>query len=90
MSRNQHYKKLIDKFGIETQITVCIEELSELQKELCKYLRGKNNTLEISEEMADVKIMFEQLEFIFSNKTLVEEIINKKIERTEERYLKQC
>lgn len=89
MTRNQQYKKLIEKFGIENQIIIAVEELSELQKELCKYLRGKHNIVELSEEMADVKIMFEQLEFIFSNKTLVEEIITKKVERTEERYLKE-
>lgn len=87
MSRNQHYKKLIDKFGIEKQLLVAIEELSELQKVLCKHLRGKGDILAITEEMADVYIMLEQLEFIFSNSRQLEDMKEMKIRRTVERYL---
>lgn len=54
------YKKLIEKFG-EKQIIVAIEELSELQKELCKNMRGRENKDSIVEEVADVLIMIEQI-----------------------------
>lgn len=87
MNNTAHYKRVIDKFGVEKQIIVAIEELSELQKALCKYLRGKGDNLSISEEMADVQIMLEQLEFIFSNTQSIENIKELKIRRTEERYL---
>lgn len=35
--------KAINNYGKQMQIIVAIEELSELQKELCKLLRGKMN-----------------------------------------------
>ena len=88
MENTAHYKKVIDKFGVDKQIIVAIEELSELQKALCKYLREKGDILAITEEMADVQIMLEQLEFIFSNTSTIQNIKDMKIRRTEERYLK--
>ncbi len=57
----------IDKYGVEPQLIVAIEELSELQKEITKYLRGKGSLDHIAEEMADVRIMLSQMGFIFDN-----------------------
>lgn len=83
------YDKIIKKFGEEKQIVVAIEELSELQKALCKYLRNKELTYNLLEEIADVTIMLEQLKIIFDidDKQVVEEIYKKEL-RIEERYLK--
>ena len=83
-----YYKKHKEKFGAKNQLIVAIEELSELQKELCKYLRDKTNIRNISEEMADVEIMLEQLKLIFENETPVSIEKNYKLARTYERYLK--
>ena len=47
------------------QLTVAVEELSELIKEICKCKRGSNNLENIIEEMADCYIMLKQLEIIF-------------------------
>ena len=55
------YKKLYEKYK-DKQIVVAIEEMSELQKELCKVLRHEDyNMRNIEEEIADVSIMLEQL-----------------------------
>lgn len=70
----------IQKFGIRPQVIVAIEELSELQKELTKWLRGKGKHESMMEEMADVSIMLNQLELIFGDPT-EEEIA--KLERLE-------
>ena len=70
------FKQAVDRWGSELQIVVAIEELAELQKELCKSLRGTGNTDAISEEMADVKLMLSQLEYIFKNRDAVELWIN--------------
>lgn len=70
----------IAKWGEPAQMIVAIEELSELQKALCKYLRfaerydGDDPELgvmvnNIREEMADVSIMLSQLELIFGDVT---------------------
>jgi NTP pyrophosphatase (non-canonical NTP hydrolase) len=60
LEKRELYKDLINKYG-EKQVIVAIEELSELQKELCKNLRGRKNQLALTEEIADVLIMVEQM-----------------------------
>ena len=83
------YVKLIEKYK-DKQLIVAIEELSELQKELCKTLRGNINKENIIEELADVYIMLAQIKIYFSiTSNEVEEMIDKKIERTKERLLKK-
>lgn len=81
-------KQLIDKYGLN-QVVVAIEELSELQKELCKSLRDKTNKENIIEEMADAIIMINQMQMYFkiSDEELHKEI-NYKLNRTKERLLK--
>ena len=83
------YVQLIEKYK-DKQLIVAIEELSELQKELCKTLRGNINKENIIEELADVYIMLDQVKIYFSiTSNEVEEMIDKKIERTKERLLKE-
>lgn len=55
----------IDEWGKENQTIVAIEELSELQKELTKTLRGYDRTDGLIEEMADVYIMLEQIKMLY-------------------------
>ena len=85
----------VETFGAEAQVIVAIEECSELQKALTKWLRHKaRNTKSktasvadfiydnIREEMADVSIMLNQLALIFGDAN-EEEIA--KLERLERR-----
>ena len=58
-------ERAIKTYGVDMQLTVTIEELSELIKEICKYERGAHNRDNIIEEMADCYIMLKQLEIIF-------------------------
>lgn len=61
--------KAIDTYGEEMQMVVAIEELSELQKELCKLLRGYDSAvISAAEEMADVEIMLEQVRIMLTRK----------------------
>lgn len=64
------YRTALDHWGREAQIRMVFEEMSELQKELCKRLRGKNNLEAIAEELADVRIMLEQMEQLFDCESL--------------------
>lgn len=83
------YENLIMKYG-DAQVVVAIEELSELQKELCKSLRGKENKNAILEEMADVYIMLEQMKIWFMlDDTKIEQKIEEKNKRTKERFLNE-
>lgn len=94
--QKQTLLKLVVKFQ-EAQIVKCVEEMSELTKELCKFVNNKNvdktisekNMDNISEEIADVYIMLEQMLIYFGNKEDVEKIINEKIERTKKRLLEE-
>lgn len=65
MNNNELYLQAKDKWGVNVQLDVAIEELSELIKEICKVKRGMGTIHNLSEEVADVEIMCEQLRFIF-------------------------
>ena len=85
---NVFFKELINKYG-KQQLVVAIEELSELQKEICKSLRDKTSLSNLCEEIADVYIMLAQLKIYYDiNDTEIKKVIDQKIERTKERYLK--
>ena len=76
----------IKTYGKDMQLTVAVEEFSELIKEICKNKRGADNREAIIEEMADCYIMLEQLEIIFDIDS--EEIyarFNEKLNRPENR-----
>lgn len=75
----------IDTFGEENQIIVAIEEFSELQKELCKRLRGNDNLDRIAEEIADAQIMIEQLYEMFGINDAVVSFTDYKMLRLEAR-----
>ena len=80
-------KSLVGKYG-DKQIIVCIEEMSELTKELCKNLRGHYNLNKIYEEMADVYIMLYQMQILLKiDDEVLDDMIDKKIQRTKERLL---
>ena len=74
----------VHTFGKEHQKLMAIEEMSELTKALCKDTRYPNTpgVLDnIAEEIADVRIMLDQLEFIFGCSETVKQIKHKKIKR---------
>ncbi|MCQ2113329.1 MAG: hypothetical protein MJY95_08330 [Bacteroidaceae bacterium] len=79
------YERAVLTFGRMNQTIVAIEELSELQKELTKHLRGIGRNECLAEEMADVQIVMEQLLLIFDNGKEVQEEKNRKLKRLEER-----
>lgn len=65
---NAVFKDAIEVFGEDAQILMVFEEMAELQKELCKWMRNGNSvelTHNIAEEIADVEIMLDQMKLIF-------------------------
>lgn len=79
------YLAALNRYGLSAQIDMVFEEFSELQKELCKYKRGKSNRADIAEEIADCQIMLEQMIQFFGLGKNVEEIKASKIMRLKER-----
>lgn len=74
-------QEAIDRYGTESQLMMVLEEMSELQKEICKWFRGKRYPDAIADEVADVEIMLEQVKIIFDLHGEVNERIDRKIER---------
>ena len=68
----EHEDKLLailEKTGTKEMLTVCIEEMSELTKELCKWERYHDvqTLMDIQQEMADVYICLEHLKNIVAS-----------------------
>ena len=79
------YADALDAYGTGAQLIVAIEELSELQKELCKVLRGDVRLSALQEEVADVTIMLEQIRQAFNINELVCQTMDFKILRLKRR-----
>lgn len=79
------YADALETFGPEVQLAVALEEKSELQKELCKALRGFTHPAQVAEEIADATIMLEQLRYIFQVGPAVDQMVDRKIARLVQR-----
>lgn len=93
IKNNNNIKQMINNFGINVSKIVAIEELSELQKELCKDLRGNDKRKEIKEEICDVYICLQMLKDIynFSEEEIKEEYdrkMTRNINRIKEKEIK--
>lgn len=86
--------KAIIAYGEDSQMDMAIEEMSELTKALLKHRRAKNGPEiqdfeqirnNITEEIADVTIVLEQLKIMFDNEDAVEKIKSEKIQRLKQR-----
>lgn len=80
------HKILIIKFGPRKRINKTISEMSELGTELKDYLNGANNLEDITEEIADVENMLDDMKFLFKiDQSRINEIKADKLKRTLER-----
>ena len=64
MDEQRIYRAALAAWGADAQTLMVFEEMAELQKELCKAARGKDNREQIAEEIADVEIMLEQMKVL--------------------------
>ncbi len=94
-------RKIADHYGWEEQHRNAIEEMAELTKAICKRERKYHGSFksesatcpertEIIGEIADVKIMLAQMEYLLSAEDEVQMIINQKVERQLERMRHEC
>ena len=77
------YEKALLHYGEEKQLVVALEELSECQKEICKFMRGFGNAAHLAEEIADATIMLEQVRLIFGLNEMVCQEMDRKVLRLE-------
>lgn len=82
MHPNEVVIKAVQKYGREHQITKAIEEMAELMNELAKSQDKRTTTERVIDEIADVKIMLKQLEYIYGQFN-VEKRYMEKVKRLE-------
>ena len=89
---------MLKRYGEDSQVDVCIEEMSELTKALIKarrsrrYVReaGFDGKADVEEELADVYFMLEYIKHIFEiDENRLQGLIKSKVKRTIERYLEK-
>lgn len=76
--------------GWRRQAIVALEELSEAQKEICKFLRGKGDKEHLAEEIADAQIMLQQMELAFGLHDSVSSWKEEKAQRLADRLKRGC
>lgn len=83
--RDAVLQEYVSLLGDNATKAVAIEEMTELQKELCKTLRGCDRSAQIAEEMADVYLILQMLETVLHNRDAVAAQWAKKFERIRKR-----
>ena len=88
----QLLERVITANGINKQLDVAIEKLSELLQAICKIKRrepdeclNEDYLINLAEEMADVEIILAELKLLFDNEDNVKEWKNYKLDRLEKR-----
>ena len=81
-TRNEAYRKIINHFGIQSQLDKAREELEELDEALRSY-EVKRDPVNIAAEMADVMVMLNQLMIIYNfSYSLLSALMDYRIDRT--------
>ena len=83
MTEEEILRGVQHEYGAGYEMIVAIEELSELQKELCKDWRDDGDPDAIAEEIADVEIVLAHLKLIYKNAEQVAEWRREKLMRLE-------
>lgn len=78
--------RIADMYGKEPQLVMLMEECGELIQACSKQLRRKDKSINnLIEELADVRIMIEQIEHLYGIKSFVEDEMEFKLKRQLER-----
>jgi len=92
MNKKEVYQRMIDVYGEDYVIDKCIEEMSELTKELMKYRHKQIIDNHVCEEIAHVEFTVENVKLIFDENRIKEEKLlrmvktkNKLIKKMEEK-----
>jgi len=86
MKKNKLYELAIDKWGVQPQVDMCIEEMAELTQILLRTRRQNRKVTfsELAKEIADVEIMLEQMKMAFYCGDLVKKEKDKQLKKLRE------
>lgn len=82
-------KEIANHFGIRNQSIKTMEECSELIQAIVKFTIDGYPLYNLVEELADVRIMIDQMEYLLDCSYCCEEIRKQKIDRTLDRIKKE-
>lgn len=92
--RARVYSDALDTFGANAQLAKALEELNEVQLEICRMVNGRGDVTHLAEEVADATIMLEQIRQIFDINGLTCNFMDAKVlrlrARIEEAKTRQC
>lgn len=72
---------IADHYGTQGQLNKTIEECTELKDAIIGYLIGQDSRAHIAEEIADVKVMLTQIEYLLHSEYEVEGMMRYKVDR---------
>lgn len=85
-TRRDLYERALSKWGVNDQIAMLHEEIGELLVAVGHYRRGRSDTGTVISEVADVRVMLEQLVMMVgATEDEVDAIMSAKIERLRKR-----
>lgn len=85
------FDRIIDQQGISHQLMLAIEEMLELRQALNRWMRAPADIGEnVTEKVADVEIMLEQIKHMFANQTKVDQLKEKKLKMLSTWINKMC
>lgn len=85
MNRPALYRRAIAAWGTAAQLDMLHEEVGELLTAIGHLKRGRATVADVAGEIADVRIMLEQLTVILDCAAVVDERIDYKLGRLEDR-----
>jgi len=85
MNRPHLYRRALAAWGIPAQLDMLHEEIGELLTAIGHHKRGRNTVADVAGEIADVRIMLEQLTAILDCAALVDEAMDAKLTRLDDR-----
>ena len=78
------YRAVMKKYGADHQINKLHEEMAELTVAISHYREGRDSVFHIAEEIADVRHLLEQMEYLFDCEEVAELWLNYKKKRLKE------
>jgi NTP pyrophosphatase (non-canonical NTP hydrolase) len=92
---NTVYKRAVDVWGVESQMSMMTEEVGELLQAISKFKRARNKSEDakvqaynhLCEEVADVENMLNQFRYILGSE-MIDKYKEEKLERTLQKIIK--
>ena len=82
MNHYKDIKNIAKYYGFRNQGLKLAEEAAELSSAMCKLLSGEGGRNAVIEEMADVTVMMEQMQYLMHiDKSEIIDVMNNKINR---------